>query len=294
MKKYHLIPLLLLIMTGLPVAVQAKKTHYLYRNRANWVKLEQLSSKQLAGERLKHPHTEITTDKMTEMLQSLAMNKAQLLKKGFKTAEVFSATEARKYAPLIVKALRQAAPNEVVNVAVVHKRPYFIVRNDFISVVNIFATDQGFHFNFTKLFAKLQGDYKQASRIDRAIHKAKSIRVSLVGQPGQTLLPEVDEVIMDPLHDFAHDVAARNMEVADEVVSPSDAPPSPPPVPVQTAGVAEKQSESKTNLDTGPETTEPAYTLAQDRLKTLEGLREAKLISKKEYKKKRAEILGGL
>lgn len=262
--------------------VVAKKTNYIYRKRANWVKLVQLSNKQLAGHQLNHPYTNITSEQMTGMLMSLKLNKAQLFKKGYKTTEIFNVIEARKYAPLLVKAFMEAGPNQVINMSVVHKRPYFILRNDHISIINMFVTDRGLHLNFTKLYAKLTGDYKQASRLDESIRKAKSIRVSLQPGPGQSLVSEHNEIILDPYYDFANNVVIPQ-PVVDSAKSDKD----------KDSGSSPAQNnmhQSNLALSPGGQTTPPQQDI-KTRLQTLEDLRKSKLISEAEYKQKRNKIL---
>lgn len=270
-----------ILVTGLVFVVVspvlAKKTTYIYRKRANWVKLIRLSNKELAGQQLRHPCHDITVTQMVAMLKSITMNKGSLFKKGLKTLEVFNDMEARKYAPLIVKALKQAAPNQVVNVAVVHKRPYFIIRNDHISIVDIFMMEDGLHMHFEKFYAKLSGDYKQASRIDRAIKDARSSRLTLAAQKGQILLPDANEVVLDPYFDFANQTvrpAAQTLaqDEGDDGSSPTD---SRTASPVLTP-------EASTNV---------APIGIEARLQKLKKLREAKLITESEYQKKKKEIL---
>lgn len=259
---------------------------YLYRHRANWVKLEKLSKKQLAGQQLSHPYQEISSEQMAAMLLSITIHKGEIFKSEKKTVQVFSAEEANKFAPLLVQALEQASPNEVVNMAIVHKRPYFIIRKDLISVLNVFVQDSELHFHFTKIFAKLEGDYKQASRLDRAISKAKSVRVDIVTMPGQVLTSDGKEVIMDLGHDF----------LADATANPE------PETPRKTLFKSKKDKvEPKTEEVSTAETVvvkpETAQVLATEqgdavtRLKKLDQLRKEKLITEAEYQEKKFKIL---
>lgn len=254
---------------------------YVYRSRANWVKVSKLSNKQLAGQTLNHPYEMLSTDQMTAMLQSLQLNRHKMFKnEEFKTSEIFSPIEAKKYAPLLVQALKEAGPNEIVNMAIVHKRPYFILRNDFISVINVFAKEDGVHFHFAKLFARLNGDYQQASQVDESIRKAKSVRISLDSSEGQSILGDGNEIVLNPNYDFA-----TNQALA--VVTPTTQ-----TAPVKTAvtkPVATKPAASV--LTPEPVTTNEDV---QSRLSKLEELKKSKLITSAEYKQKRAEILSQL
>jgi hypothetical protein len=260
--------LLTLVFVSAPV--YAAKD-YIYRHRANWVKVDKLSNKQLAGQQLSHPYQEISSEQMAAILLSITIKKGEIFKSEKKTIQVFSAEEAGKFAPLLVQALGQASPNEVVNMAIVHKRPYFIVRKDLISVLNIFVQGSELHLHFTKIFAKLEGDYKQASRLDRAVSKAKSVRVDIVTMPGQVLTADGKELIMDLGHDF----------LADATANPE------PETPKKDSEV----SKAETVV-----TTEPAPDVVQQgdmatRLKKLDQLRKEKLITKAEYQEKKFKIL---
>ncbi|MBF0104453.1 MAG: hypothetical protein HQM16_03895 [Deltaproteobacteria bacterium] len=278
--------------------VAAKDKTYIYRNRADWVKLNKLSNKQLAGQTLMHPCTTITAQQMTDMLNSLELNKAKLLKKEkFDTSNIFTPVEARKYAPLIVKALEQAAPNQVVNMSIVHKRPMFVIRNDFVSVINIYITDEGVNFNFSKLFAKLKGDYKQASRIDESLNKAKSIRVSLTAKEGQVLVPDADAIILKPGYDFASNFAAIPEEIDTTQVIPAKEKATKDQTKSVTTNKQETTNAPQTAKNTEILTPESQTTPAQDvktRLSELEALKNQALITNAEYKQKRKEILKDL
>lgn len=258
----------------------AMSKNYIYRSRANWVKLVKLSNKQLAGVELKHPSTGLATDQINAMLQSLHITKGAFFKKEVTSNEIFTAEEAAKYAPLLARALSQAQPNQIVNLGIVHKRPYFILRHDYISIINIFIADNGVHFNFSKLFAKLQGDYQQASNVDEYIQKAKGLRVSLEAHKGQTILSDQDEVILDVNYDFADDVMIAN---ADEEVA-------------NQAKAEKKAAKKKGGTNTVVTQTTPTSSAGdvKSRLETLEQLKKDKLITDVEYTQKKSEILNSL
>lgn len=254
--------LFLMVFIFVPQVSQAK-SKYLYRQRAEWVKLIKLSKKQMAGVALQHPYTELKVSDVEAMLLSLSMNKGSFFKKEDEERNLFSIEEAKKFAPYITKALAKAAPNQVVNVSVIHKRPRFIISNDYISIMNVYKTSEGLHVHFNKLFAKLNSDYKQASQMDEAIQRAKGLRVSLEAKPGQKLAyGDRDEVILDPQFDFSSTIDRK--------------------VPAQTNYKV-----------TQTPTTNPAGNTA-DRLQELENLRAQKLITNQEYQKKRKEILEGI
>lgn len=255
----------------LQVPTVLAKGNYIYRHRINWVKLEKLSNKQLGGLELKHPSTHITTEQMVGMLMSIKMDKSSLFKKGIETSEIFSLEEASKYAPLIADGLRKAAPNQVVNLAIVHRRPTLILRNDHLSIINVFVTNDGVHFNFAKLFAKLDGDYQQASNYDEAINNAKSSRVRLSAEAGQTLLSDIDEVVMPPT--FAYTATPTTSAATQQLSTTTTLPPVNAGLDMQTPAAQQD---------------------IKSRLHALDDLKKNKLVTESEYKQKRSEILGSL
>lgn len=277
-----------------PVLSHAGSKDYIYRSRAEWVKVSKLSKKQVAGVTLAHPVESVSANQIEAMLRSITMSKGALFKKELKTTEVFSDLEAKKVAGHIAEALRQATPQQVVNVSMVHKRPYFILRNDYLSNVNVFATSQGLHFYFNKLFARLNGDYEQSSQMDEEINRAKSLRVTLTALPGQTLtMNNGREVIMDIGHDFTSAVAQidAQQEADNELV-----------LKAKSERKAHKQTkkEAKTTEPELPVSSEPQTIASNDttdvksRLQKLEELRRAKLVTAAEYREKKKEILSGL
>lgn len=283
---------ILLSITGFFIALfliaphaEALGKNYIYRSRAQWVKLEKLTKKELAGQSLSHPTSQITSDQMEAMLMTLQMQKGTLFKKELNTTQIFNDLEAKRFAPYIVQALNQATPQEVVNVSVIHKRPYFILRNDYVSNISIFLTDQGLHFYFNKLFARLDGDYQQASNIDEALKDAKSIRVDLSAGPGQKLtMNDGKEIVLDTGFDFASGVAQIKQEQAQE-----------------DADALKAKSERKSKKNKKQDSTATAESTATtdssditERLKKLEELKKQKLVTESEYQAKKKEILGGL
>src|SRR3989338_9893181 len=147
---------------------------YVYRQRINWVKIDKASPKSVPLGSLKHPYTALTVEQMEGMLLSIKISKRYVLKKEIDSADVFNSYEARKYAPFIVEALAKATPDQVVNFSIIHKRPFFILRNDRLTMGNVWAADDGIHFQFAKLFAKITGDYEASAQMDRAVRNAKS------------------------------------------------------------------------------------------------------------------------
>jgi hypothetical protein len=274
---------LALMLAGVFISEQAvAKKRYVYRKRAEWVKFDKVSKGKLKklGLTLDHP-VNISANQMEAMLRSLTLTKGSNFKNELKEKNVFSMEEARKYAPLIVKALNQAESNEYVNVAIVHKRPYFIIRADYFSMISIYVTGNDIHFDFRKLWAKLHGDYEQASKLDAAINNAQSFHVNLELGPGQRRsLSNANEVIMDRTYDFwSQSVMGTTSEAPPAYYQPANSDgemvqPVPTPAPVYRQA--------------------PAETHVKARLQQLEDLKKSGLITNKEYNEKRSQILSDL
>ena len=270
--------LLLAIVMFVP-NVDAKKSKYIYRKRAEWVKVIKLSQKQMGDVALAHPVSNITTQEIQLILESVEMSKGSGFLNKQKIKNVFSKEEAAKYAPLIASGLKQAQNNQIVNLSIVHKRPQLIMRNDYLSIVNIYKTQEGLHLNFRKIFARLDGDYEQASNMDRAIRRAKSIRVGLAPKQGQKLGVDNNmEIIFDS--QFLSTIPANLAENTSTTTKES----------VKTYGkiqnkIAQPQVQ---NVQNGFENS------LETRLQKLESLKNKGLISSSEYKSKKKEILRDL
>lgn len=150
------------------------------------------------------------------------------------------------------------------------------MRSDYLTMVNIFATEEGVHFNFRKLFAKLDGDYEQASKLDRAIRDAKSLRVSLEAKEGQKIaFQDPMELILNPQYDFSGTgVALRYGE--------------------ESVPQAKESFKKKTSMHQAESVSVPSSQKVRDRLTQLEELKSSGLINDKEYERKRQEILDSL
>lgn len=271
-KKIAKILPLFVIIVGFSGDAFSKSKTYIYRHRANWVKLVKLRKKQLGGVALDHPY-KISTSDMENMLLSIRISKSALFSKKSKIKDVFSIEEAKKYAPLLVTALRKAQPNQVVNFSIIHQRPNMILRNDYLSMVNLYVTSDGIHFNFRKLFAQMSGDYLQASNLDKSIRKAKGIRVSLEAGEGQRLAYDDEELIFDK--NFDSSATAKR-------VAPETKKSRLKKTKKQKMAKIEKTNESSGNSD------------VMSRLKKLDELKDAGLISNTEYKEKKKDILNDL
>lgn len=281
---------ILCLLFAAPTAFGAS-SEYLYRQRLNWVKVKKASPKEVPLGTFKHP-VQMTAETVEAMLLSVKINNKFLLKKEIETDEIFNSWEARKLAPFIAQGLAEADADHVVNFAVVHKRPTFVIRNDHLSMGNIWYAEDGLHIQFNKLFAKLDGDYEASSQMDKAINRAKSVRVTLASGEGQKLsYDSPTEIILNPGHDFHAQVAAAQAEELKQEEQKlkgkkrgkqSDVPeiaPAPSPAAVPVASGAKSAPTVSTSASTA------------ERLKEIDQLKADKLITQEEYNQLRKKVL---
>ena len=282
---------------------------YLYRQRLNWVKVDDAPPKLLGKEPILHPLTTVSAEEVEAMLLSVSINKKHLLKKEVETTDVFNSWEARRLSPSMAQALSEIGPDQVVAFSVIHKRPLFILANDRLSMGFIWVTSEGIHLRFTKLFAKIAGDYEASANVDKSIRRAKTMRVTLEAHEGQKLSYEsLTEVIFDPQFDFATQVAARDEQRRLEEeellkVSPKgrkgarrEAPPPPPIAPPQSEpkGASPKPATARKVEPPRSQPVEPSAERSggvAERLRKLDQLKKEKLISNEEYESLRKKIL---
>lgn len=249
----------------------AKSEDYLFRQRLDWVKIRKASAKEVPVGNLTHPFS-VSTDQMEAMLRSIQIGKKYLLKKELRTRDVFNESEARKYAPFIAEGLSKVDPEQVVHFSLVHKRPIYFLKNDFISMGNVWVDSEGVHVSFSKLFAALKGDYEASAEMDRAVHRAKSRRVSLDAGPGQKLsYQSVIEIILDPAHDFGPAVAQKDTAVSEEMTK-------------------KKEKKSKRQEEQPAKAPEAV----SERLQELDRLKKEGLVSPQEYQELRKKILSAI
>lgn len=279
------------------------KSEYIYRQRVNWVKIIKAPPKDVPLGSLDHPYTSVTAEQMEAMLLSIKISKRYLLKKTLNTIDVFNSWEARMFSPFIVEALAKADPDHVVHLSVVHKRPLFILRNDRLSMANIWVDAEGIHFQFTKLFAKLSGDYEASAYMDKELKRSKTMRITLEANEGQKLsYQSATEIILDPNFDFItgmkKELEEKKLAEEEEMKAKSERKKekkekaSPKPVAAKTETKAPAEAEP---AEVSPEPAEQESSTDEksvnDRLRDLNDLKKEGLISKKEYEQLRKKIL---
>ncbi|MBI4367091.1 MAG: hypothetical protein HY543_09760 [Deltaproteobacteria bacterium] len=233
-------------------------SRYIYTNRRfDYVKLQEIGKKDLAAKAPTHPAT-ISVEQMRAVLGSMKLSRKLLFKDEIEHQEIYNERAVNFLAPHLVEAFRQAGPEQEVVFSWIFKDPFFIIRNDRVTVARAWVANQEFHVEFLKLFAKLEGDYDKRGNFDKALNRAKSLRIELEPQPGQMLgASNAHELVLDLGRPIAAPVAARGK-------------------PVNAAEV----------------TLLPRSTKA--RLTELEKLRKKELITEEEYQRKRTELLQAL
>lgn len=269
----------------LTATVAVAKTEYIYRKRANWVKIKKADPKYVPLGALKQPYTDVTVDQMEAMLLSIKIAKKYLLKKDLKTLDVFNSWEARKFSPYLVEALAKAEPDQVVHFSIINKRPLFILRNDRLTMGHLWVDGEGIHFQFTKLFAKLTGDYESSASMDKLMRKAKTMRVSLEANKGQKLsYASTTEIILDPNYNFVDQMYQEREQ--DRLAEEQEMRGSKGSAPQASSG-----SQATTPGSYSGSSTSGSEGDVAARLRKLENLKKQKLISEKEYQDYRKKIL---
>lgn len=270
---------------------------YIYRQKVNWVKFTKVP-KELQATGMTHPYTAITADQMEGMLRSIKIDQRYLLKKDIETTEVFNSWEARKFAPLFVEALAKAQADQVVNFAIIHKRPLFLLQNDKLSTGNLWVSADGIHIRFSRLFAKIDGDYESSVEMDKSIRRSKTMRVSLDSGPGQKLSYNGPmEIILDPAYDFVSATRKDDqiqLKADEEELKPKDKRAKAAEDKKVKAAKTAATIEEKTIPAPASNSTNTAGGSSAERLKKLDDLKKQKLISDKEYQELRKKILSDL
>lgn len=274
--------LALIILSLVPLSAFARKTTYIVTNhRFNFVKLKEVSNKEAEQRQMTHPK-EITEAQMRAILESVKLSKRHLFSKEIDTQDVFDENAVNYLAPALSRAFREASPNEKIVISYLTKQPYFIVRNDRLTIADIWIHDNEMHIRFQKLYAKLMGDTDKRGTHNREIANAQGLRVDLDIQPGQMMATNDDnELIVELDHDFRSDLE-RAAALENKQVIPAE----------KTTKTAKADATASTVTDTATAGTESGD--VRSRLSQLEQLRKEGLISNKEYKEKKKEILKDL
>ena len=258
MKKI-LLPIALFFILGLVHYARAD-SNYIYKspNKIDFVKLDK-ANKHEKTDGLLHPHT-FTDDEVRSVLRSIRFNKKVLLSKDIEKAELFDEKNIEFLTPYLLEAFQKAGPEQVVVASYFTRHGQMLVQNDRLTVFRAFLKNDGLHFVFNKLYAKMLGD-RTTMGADRAMQEARGLKVSLELQPGQNRIGWDPEEIVFDLNVFSG---------TEKVKQP-------------------KKKKKESDAVTAPEVQKMKS--VRDRLKELEQMKKDELITDEEYKKKREGLI---
>lgn len=272
-----------LVLALLPASALAKKTTYIVTNhRLNYVKLVEVKQSVAEKRGMSHP-AEVTEAQMRDMLKSIKLSRGHLWSKEVDTQDTFSESSINFLAPAFVRAFREATPTDEVVFSYLIKDPFFIIRNDRLNLGKAWIHDNQLYIDFQKLYAKVTGNLDARGGEAKAVASARGLRIDLDLQPGQQM--DVDDpkiLVVDIGHNFAGDAAAVTAAAPEETK--------------ETKGKKKSKKEVAKAEDAAaaPAAATDKPDDAQLRLERLDHLRKDGLISEKEYKEKKKEILKDL
>ena len=284
----------LLLLTCLVPGFARAETKILYDKKFNTVRLVDVDAK-ITGEGELNQPVNISKEKVHNMLGSLTFDKGLVIMKDREEVTLFDKRGLDLLSPYISQAFAEATPEQMVQFLYILKAPYGkVIRNDRLIIGNMWVRNGELFVRFDKLYAKIFGDYQRPGN-QRMLNDAKDVRVSLAQQPGQTVIGQ-KLVALRIQHDYYADLQRRKEEQlkAKEEKKKEETEigvplPQSEPAPQQTA----KQDSQVGNLVSDQAGAAlPGSTEA--RLQELDELKKKQLISDKEYKAKRKEILEDL
>ncbi len=267
-----------LFFAGLLLAVflsHGVRAETIYKTRFDKIMLVPVDKSITQGEPVDHPAT-ISEAKVYNMLGSLRFDRRALILKDVEDIRLFDQRGLKLLSPYIAQALQQANSDQMVQFVYIKKAPKWrVFRNDRLISAKLYVRGGEMYMHFTKLYAKIFGDYQRQGKEQRFLQKAKDVRVSLAPKPGQRTL-ESKFVALKIDHDFKSDLAAiaAEEEAAKQAAEEAEKVRG-VPVPDSTASVPKAPDQE-----------------SEKRLQTLKELRKKKLISEREYQQKRKEIIG--
>lgn len=280
--------LAVLVLALLPAAAIAKKTTYIVTDhRFNYVKLVEVSKKEISELGITHPR-ELDEARMRAILSTIKMSRRHVLNKEVDTQEVFNESSINYLAPAFVKAFREAKDNEKVIFSYLMKNPFFILRNDRLNLGSAWIHDDQLHIKFSKLYAKVTGDTDAKGTEAKAIARSRGLRIDLQFEPGQEMgEKDPEELVVDLNHNFEGDAAAIAAAKPEETQKETK---SKKKGKKDVAKADEAQAADAAAATAAPV---PADDV-KARLEKLDQLKKDKLITNKEYQEKKKEILKDL
>ena len=264
------------------------KDVYLLKRKLNTVQVKKADSGLLEKTKLNHPHL-FDSEDLKNILSSIRFSKQILIIKDIDNAPLFPSETLDELLPHLVEAFRLAEPDQVVFFSYIVQNPKFLIRNDHLTFCRAFIVGDELHLEFGKLYAKLFGDYQKKNE-QRLVNQARGLRVSLEPTEGQYLDPnDPKTLIVDLKRDYAVIVAEREKRDREQIkkvgVKKDE-------VPLPSESVAATRDHSKNPADTL--LSSPPQSSVEERLRVLKQLREDELITEKEYKRKKKELLKDL
>jgi hypothetical protein len=305
MKRFAVIALALLVCW--PTAALAAKTTYIATDhRFNYVKLKEVKSSVAVERNMTHPK-DLDTLGLKEALKSVKLSRSYVIKKEVDTQRVFDDTSIDFLAPNLAKAFAQANEREEVIFSYLSKNPHFILRNDRINLGKMWVSGNELHIRFSKLYAKVTGDIDKRGNEAKAIARSRGLRISLELGPGQQLaINDPEELVLNLNYNYAETPKeAKPLPTTTRTMS-GDIVPVPgvgTAADTKTTTAAEGGAMASGSKPAATGTTTTTATTAstaetggsvKERLQSLETLKKEGLITDKEYKQKRIEILGDL
>lgn len=288
--KRTIIAIVMMVAFMVPASALAKKTTYIVTNgRLNYVKLVEVGSSVAEERSMTHP-VDIPEQTLHDILASLKLSKAHLFGNETDTREVFNERAINYLAPALSRAFREAKENEEVQFSFAVKDPFFIIRNDRLTMVTAWVSGNELYLEYKKLYAKLTGDTDKRGDTSKVVGRAKGVRVSMELGPGQSMAAVGSDImVVDLKHNFAP-IATTATETARPAEEGKAAVSKRTKKSKYTKGDAEEVS----STESAEGTAAPAATGVSRRLEELETLRKRNLISRKEYNEKKKEILNDL
>lgn len=256
-----------LVLAFLLLSSLSFASEYLYRGRVEYIRIEK-ANRDIAKKTLSHPYI-FTDDTMRGILSSLRFSKKVLIVKDIEERRLFSDRSVEFLLPYLVRGFSKLKEKEQIHFAFIEQDPKFLIRSDRLTAATLFVEGGMLHIRFGKIFAKLLGDYERKGQ-EHLLNDARSLGLSLEYSPGVEPSAEDDkEVLINLAYDFTK---------------------SPP---VLAGSEKEKKGrglKKEVEKEAKKETVEPSKN-PRERLREIEKLRQEELITDKEYREKRREIL---
>ncbi|MBI1909525.1 MAG: hypothetical protein HYS22_05090 [Deltaproteobacteria bacterium] len=268
----------LLLIGFLVVPLFAQASDYLYRGRVEFIKIEGAGKKILKKQTLTHPH-HFDDNQMRGILSAIKFSKKAIIMKSVDRERLFNDKAVEFLLPYFIRAFDQMNEKELLAFAYIDQNPKFLIRNDRLTTAKMFVEGGKLHIRFSKLYAKLLGDYQRKGS-EHLINDARGINVSLEYGPGVEPSAEgEEEITLNLAYDFTKDppalIAGTDKDKKNK----------------KGKGAEKKKPESQ---PTTPAPKAEAGKTPRERLKELDHLRNEELITDKEYREKRREVLKDL